>query len=338
MDRHTTTSRPATARLRGARPVLVWLLLAALLAPIAATPAAASDTTRPATATATTTGGTIAGRVTDAVTGEPVEGIAARTVPGAATITTDADGSYSLAGLDAGQYLSEFTPTHTYRDEWYSDSFHHTGATYVDVVDGETTTADAQLNSGAVIAGTVTDADTGEPLASGLPNLVGVDLVIIASSVKPRAVGSSLADVEVPLLTWEAYLFDDLGLSTRRRETTVDYRSMDLASGESVTVYAQQHRLAWGSPGADAAVHATVPGQPNQATWFTYLPGDALANGRPAPSCRTALFSDYRGTLDLTAHGEAIFVDAVGAAVACGAASTVTNSEPGPVSTVPPPR
>ncbi|MCP3934476.1 MAG: hypothetical protein GY708_03790, partial [Actinomycetia bacterium] len=187
-----------------------------------------------------------------------------------------------------------------------------TGTTYVDVVDGETTTADAQLNSGAVIAGTVTDADTGEPLASGLPNLVGVDLVIIASSVKPRAVRNSLADVEVPLLTWEAYLFDDLGLSTRRRETTVDYRSMDLASGESVTVYAQQHRLAWGSPSADAAIHATVPGQPDQATWFTYLPGDALANGKAAPSCRTALFSDYRGTLDLTAHGEAIFVDAVG--------------------------
>lgn len=112
----------------------------------------------PTTAEAQT--GAISGTVTDAETGEPVAGAFVRAqvsmVRGWNLDFTDLDGAYLIDELEEGTY--EVTVTRF----GYAQA-----STTVEVVDGETTTADFALvpPSYGTISGTVTDADTGDPLA-----------------------------------------------------------------------------------------------------------------------------------------------------------------------------
>ncbi|MFK8024891.1 MAG: ExeM/NucH family extracellular endonuclease, partial [Ilumatobacter sp.] len=58
------------------------------------------------------------------------------------------------------------------------------------------------------------------------------DLVIISSSVSPIIVGSEFRDVAVPLVSWEGFLFDDLGFNTggqrRNGETSTRQSVVDI--------------------------------------------------------------------------------------------------------------
>jgi len=99
--------------------------------------------------------GSIAGTVTDAHTAHPIPGATVQCL-GRST-TTASDGSYLLSDVYA---WSRYTVTANAQN-YYSDS-----VTDVSVVGGDTTVVDFALHTSVgSIAGTVTDADTGQPLA-----------------------------------------------------------------------------------------------------------------------------------------------------------------------------
>ena len=55
---------------------------------------------------------------------------------------------------------------------------------------------------------TVTEFDDDQVTAAELARF---DLVLVSSSVVPTTVGDRLRELAVPLVTWEPFLYDDLG-------------------------------------------------------------------------------------------------------------------------------
>lgn len=113
-------------------------------------------------------------------------------------------------------------------------------------------------------------------------------------------------DLAVPMLVWEAYLYDELAMSTggnRDSKTAenrlrIDMPSHPLAGGlsGSVGVLSAAAPVAIAVPGAGADVVAsTVNGQP---TIFAYDAGDTLADGSSAAAARIGFFLSFEaGTL-----------------------------------------
>ncbi|MCD6170288.1 MAG: carboxypeptidase regulatory-like domain-containing protein [Candidatus Latescibacteria bacterium] len=99
---------------------------------------------------------TISGRVTDAETGKPVVGALITTEPATQQVTTDGEGRFAIqVGVEEGV---------TYRVNASKSGYFSNFAT-VKVVEGENRVADIQLCRIIVgIAGTVTDATTGQPI------------------------------------------------------------------------------------------------------------------------------------------------------------------------------
>jgi hypothetical protein len=105
---------------------------------------------------------TVDGIVTDAGTGEPVAGVevdAASSEGGTGgSATSGLDGHYTVIGLAAGRYTVHFqASTGDYAPQYYSAKVDAESPDPVDLSADETTTADAQLTSGASITGTVVD-------------------------------------------------------------------------------------------------------------------------------------------------------------------------------------
>ena len=82
---------------------------------------------------------------------------------------TDADGEYAISGLSTGSYKMKFSPGGpglNYLGQYYSGAATKQAATQVSVTAGATTGGiDAALRTAGRIAGTVTDAGSGEPVA-----------------------------------------------------------------------------------------------------------------------------------------------------------------------------
>ena len=119
-------------------------------------------------------GGSINGTVTDEDTGAPLSDICI-TVFDAEPLSnffaeglTDGDGSYSVGGLAAGDYLVAFDDCRsprTYVFEFYDDKPDFASADLVAVIaESKTPGIDAALKVGGSINGTVTDAGTDAPL------------------------------------------------------------------------------------------------------------------------------------------------------------------------------
>ena len=124
-----------------------------------------------------TAGGVVAGTVTDEDSGSPLQGISV-SLSDAATggyvsgLTTDAGGAYRFAGLVAGDYVLRFRDyDDRYLEEYYDDQPHRSSADPVSVTAGMTTTVNAELTAGGVIAGTVTEEGSGSPLEGIRVNL-----------------------------------------------------------------------------------------------------------------------------------------------------------------------
>ena len=115
----------------------------------------------------------IEGTVTRSSDGEPVEEVEVCAWPvseeGFGECTgTASDGSYLIAGLEAGEYEVEFWPGYTGQNlayQFYKDKDRWYEADGVAVEAGETTSGiDAELHPGAMISGTVSRAATGAAL------------------------------------------------------------------------------------------------------------------------------------------------------------------------------
>lgn len=185
---------------------------------------------------------------------------------------------------------------------------------------------------------------TGHPVVKVDDDLVGstsmtdAALVVLSSSVVFSKVAGTLADVPVPLITWEAYLHRANKLATAAGETATKVTRIKitdpaspLAAGRtgSPQVLTQANRLSYAVVPATATKVAVVPGSPNRAVIFAYAQGALRADGSPAPSCRVGLFPDYAAAGKLNAAGRGLVDAAIEWALDCGGPSVVDTDGDG---------
>ncbi|HEU0132358.1 MAG TPA: carboxypeptidase regulatory-like domain-containing protein [Mycobacteriales bacterium] len=111
--------------------------------------------------------GVIEGTVTDAVTGDPLNGVCvlAEGAGGSGDACTDGDGYYHVNGLAPGGYTLWFSDSSgEHLGEFAHDAADRDAATPVTVLANESVQVDEDLARAGAITGTVTDAITGAPL------------------------------------------------------------------------------------------------------------------------------------------------------------------------------
>lgn len=156
------------------------------------------------------------------------------------------------------------------------------------------------------------------------------DLIVVSASVDASTIAADFSGTAVPLITWEAELYDDLLLTGATQGTdygtTSSVSSLSLldathpiangASGETM-VYSSAAPMAWGTPGVAARLVAednsggknTLAQSP--ATIFTYETGDDLVGGGSAPARRVGFFMDEQGPANATTDGTILLRNAI---------------------------
>ncbi|MFK8025302.1 MAG: hypothetical protein AB8G26_15200 [Ilumatobacter sp.] len=162
------------------------------------------------------------------------------------------------------------------------------------------------------------------------------DLVIISSSVSPFKVGAEFRDVATPLLSWEAFLFDDLGFNTRgqRRngETATRQSVVDIVDGSHPLsagylgpqpVATSKAKFSYSRPEGDPIIVGEVDGD---AVIFGFDAGSAMAGELTAPARRVGFFTNYFVPPSLNEAGRDLFAAAVSWAI--GGAGVPGNTAP----------
>ena len=165
--------------------------------------------------------------------------------------------------------------------------------------------------------------------ASSAGDAAGHDLVLISSTVQSNQVGTKFRDVAVPVLAWEPYVLDDLGMTgttsgldygSELSMTDVVIRdpSHPLSAGFDgvVTVTTAAGKLTYGRPGAGAVGVARVGSRPERLSTLAHEVGDTMA-GYVAPARRVSTFLSDTTAATLTADGWALVDAAVCWAVHC---------------------
>jgi len=134
-------------------------------------------------------GGVITGTVTGP-SGIPGVYVHAKLVPQGdftRTTYTGVDGSYRLDGLEAGDYKVQFSPPMPFIGEWYNGAASESAALTVSVSLSSTiSNVNIVLETGGVITGVMTAADTHAPLPGAIAN--------VYSATNSSYVGSAYAD------------------------------------------------------------------------------------------------------------------------------------------------
>jgi glucose/arabinose dehydrogenase len=151
----------------------------------------------------------------------------------------------------------------------------------------------------------------------------GKALVVISSSVTSADVADRFTNVAIPVVTFEAWLFDDLGMTDTEAgddygyeegvtELSIISSGHQLSAGLSGTVKVTNDTggISWGSPSDDAIRIATLPGEPSRAAIFGY-PKGSLMPGLQAPARRVGLFLLHDTAADLTPEGTALLREAI---------------------------
>ncbi|OWY23589.1 choice-of-anchor D domain [Sphingobacteriales bacterium UPWRP_1] len=173
----------------------------------------------------------------------------------------------------------------------------------------------------------------------------GKSLVVISASADASVVASKFKNVTVPVLSWEAWIYDDMSLTstlsgthygqttTNQTQVAITNAAHPMAAGLSgtVPVYTTGNRLMWGQPNANAITIATVSGVPSQAVIFGYEAGAAMNGGFIAPARRVGFFLNANSAGSLNTNGWALFDAAVCWAINCSG----TPPPPPPVNTPP---
>lgn len=158
--------------------------------------------------------------------------------------------------------------------------------------------------------------------ASTTGNANGMDLVVISDSVAPGKVNDKFSQIAVPVLVFEPYLYDNLGMTGPvlgtdfGRSGSQDRLRMSgthpLTAGLTgiVTVGTAPATFNWGKPGAAAIVAATLRSNTSRPTIFGYRTGDLLASGTSAPARRVALYLNAGATDSWNAAGRSLFAAA----------------------------
>ncbi len=132
-------------------------------------------------------GGVITGVVSDGSSGLPGVYVYAYEVTGgydSQSTYSGPDGSYRLEGLESGGYRVHFSPRSPYRDEWYDDVRSSTAAQTVSVtVNTVISGINATLETGGIITGRITAADSGWPMAGAYVNVYSATGGLVLSSI-----------------------------------------------------------------------------------------------------------------------------------------------------------
>lgn len=137
-------------------------------------------------ALAPTPSASITGTVTREDDGSPVSGVAVsargQSPAAGASVFTDASGAYTLDALPAGSYIVEFyAEGKGLKREYWQNTFDYSQATPVALTEGQAVSGiDASLAAGGSIAGVVTRADGGAPLANVTVNALDANGEIVA--------------------------------------------------------------------------------------------------------------------------------------------------------------
>ncbi len=159
-------------------------------------------------------------------------------------------------------------------------------------------------------------------------NSVGADdaldknLVIISESVNSGNVNTKFRNVKVPVLLWDPYLYDDMGMTASAEG--VDYGTISksklvisapqhpAAAGLSGTVQisSTEREMTYGVPNTNADIIAVWEGDTDKAALFVYDKG-AYMPGLTAPARRVGFFVKDGIASDLTDDGWKLFDAAV---------------------------
>jgi acyl-CoA thioesterase-1 len=155
--------------------------------------------------------------------------------------------------------------------------------------------------------------------ASTTASANGKDLVVISDSVAPGKVNDKFSQVPVPVLAFEPWVYDNLGMTgtvalsdygraaNKTQMRVVGTHALTAGLSGVVTISTAEASLSWGRPAADAVIAATVSGDATRATIFAYRPGDLLASGATAPARRVAVHPNTGATDVWNANGRKLF-------------------------------
>jgi hypothetical protein len=164
-------------------------------------------------------------------------------------------------------------------------------------------------------------------------DLAQAALVLVSSSSSARDVNTTYRDLAVPLVAWEPFLFDDLGMTGAQAmldqgfapstgEVSIDDPTSPLAAGlGGLTTILQPsaseprpgflRRMSFGLPGPHALRVASWPGHPNRAMVFAYERGVPMPGLASAPARRVGLFLHDHTASVMNDAGWALFDAAV---------------------------
>jgi hypothetical protein len=173
----------------------------------------------------------------------------------------------------------------------------------------------------------------------------GQDLVVISESVISGKVGGKFTQSDVPVITLEPYVFDDMkltgtksgtdyGVSEGQTQIAVTSSKHPLADGlsSSTKVYGGSGAIGWGKPGSDATNIANVGGNSQKSAVFGYDEGATLTDGSQAAARRVGMFVMNKGGEGsrLTEQGWQLFDAAVEWATAESNGTSSSDSSPTP--------
>ena len=214
---------------------------------------------------------TITGTVTDGDNDVPAAGLEVRLYrePGRVVVanrTTAADGTYAFAGLDDGSYrLRVADPVSgAFRTEFFADTYAYAQASPVDVAGGATVVRDMTVARPNAVRGTVTDEDTGLPVAGIEVRLYREPGRVVVGNRTTAADGTYQFDQPGPG-SYRMRLRDPNGAYVTEHWADVAFYNqaapIAVAPGQTVTVDPQV-----GAPTqisgivTDEATHAPIPG------------------------------------------------------------------------------
>jgi len=163
--------------------------------------------------------------------------------------------------------------------------------------------------------------DEGEPASA----TEGSGAILISASVSGYNLASKYRDTAIPVITWEPAILPYMAMTGRR--AGADYGEAEgerrlwlvnaphrlgggVPAGHQLA-YAKGEEMGWGKPGLGATVIATIPGEPEKATEFSYERGATMDDDSLAPARRLFMFISSGSFIALTPTGLQLFDAAV---------------------------
>jgi hypothetical protein len=190
------------------------------------------------------------------------------------------------------------------------------------MVVGSTTlnTGDAAVKNKLERLGYVVTLKTGK--ASSAADATSKDLVVISSTTDSVDIKTKFRDVSAPVIVWETWLFDEMGMVDFQNNTGVfsSQRYVNINNphpltagipiGNGYSVYLSSDEMAIGLPAPSAIKIATLTSNPNLPTIFAYDKGSQMV-GMTAPGRRIGFMLYDTGAARLDWAGELLFNAAV---------------------------